>query len=99
LIGLKTPFDSHQLLDPSDLKKPSKSFGEKTPYQIPPHYQKLERKFQLKKKKTQSNLLLFTLHFPMTGKEPLNNEKRKRRKNQSLLLSPIPTMNHPNMTP
>jgi hypothetical protein len=32
LIGLETPYDSHPLLDPFDLRKPLKSFGEKTPH-------------------------------------------------------------------
>jgi hypothetical protein len=99
LTGPKIPFDSHQLLDPFDLKKPSKSFGEKTPYQILFHHRNLGRKFRSKKKKIWRSSLPFTLHFPKTGKEPLNDEKRKRRKNLSLHLSLILTMNLLNTTP
>jgi len=50
------------------------------------------------KKKTQSNSLPFTLHFPKIGKEPLNDEKKRRRKNPFLISSQILTMQTPNMT-
>jgi hypothetical protein len=53
----------------------------------------------LKKKRTRSNSLPFTPHFPKMGKEPSNDEKKRRRKNLFLLLSQILTTNFPSMTP
>jgi hypothetical protein len=66
-----------------------------TPNPTPPP--KPRKKFRLKK--TQSNSLPFTLHFPKTGKEPLNNEKKKRKKNPFQLLFLTLTTNYPSMTP
>jgi hypothetical protein len=51
------------------------------------------------KKKTWSSLPPFTLHFLKTGKELLNDEKKRGRKNPFQLSSLTLMMNHLNMTP